>query len=90
MNKYRKYFGYVVMAGFLTGCAAPTITPTYTSTDPELMRIGGEKPEDSKPEIVSMGSYCLQIDDKWKENGKTPDGQSIWTKDSFRSVIPCR
>jgi len=28
--------------------------------------------------------------DKWKTDGKTPDGQMIWTKDSFRKVIPCR
>ncbi len=90
MNRVRRYFGYVAVAAALGGCAAPTITPTYTSTDIELLRIGGEKPGDKEPEIVNMGSYCLQVDEKWKEDGQTPDGQTIWTKDSFRKVIPCR
>ncbi|OHB26013.1 MAG: hypothetical protein A2X84_13645 [Desulfuromonadaceae bacterium GWC2_58_13] len=90
MNKVCRYFGYAAFSVFLGGCAAPTITPIYTSTDSELMRIGGDKPGDKEPEVINLGSYCLQLDDKWKEDGQTPDGQIIWSKDSFRKVIPCQ
>lgn len=90
MNKICKYFVYGAIAVFMAGCATTTVTPNYTSTNTELMRIGGEKPGDKEPEIVNMGSYCLQVADKWKADGKTPDGQTIWSKDSFRKVVPCR
>ena len=42
------------------------------------MRIGGETPGNKEPEILNLGSYCLQVTDKWKNDGKTPDGQAIW------------
>lgn len=90
MNKIFKYFVYGAIAVSVAGCAATTITPSYTSTNTDLMRIGGEKPSDKEPETINMGSYCLQVADKWKADGKTPDGQTIWSKDSFRKVIPCR
>ncbi|MCL1980752.1 MAG: hypothetical protein FWG62_06720 [Proteobacteria bacterium] len=74
----------------LAGCGAATIAPNYQSTNPDLMRIGGDTPGQKEPEIINMGSYCLQVNDKWKTDGKTPDSQTIWTKDTFRKVIPCR
>jgi hypothetical protein len=53
------------------------------------MRIGGDTPVDKEPEIVNLGSYCLKVTEKWKADGKTPDGQTIWSKDSFRKVTSC-
>ncbi|WP_319589073.1 hypothetical protein [uncultured Desulfobulbus sp.] len=90
MKKICTLFVYAVVAIALTGCGAATIAPNYSSTNPDLMRIGGEAPGNKEPETINMGSYCLQVLDKWKTDGKTPDGQMIWTKDSFRKVIPCR
>ena len=93
MNKLCALFVYAVIAVSLTGCVKggkTTINPNYTSANPDLMRIGGEAPENKEPEIVNMGSYCLRVADKWKTDGKTPDGQTIWSKDTFRNVIPCR
>jgi len=72
----------------LVGCATTKIKPNYTSTDLELLRIGGDKPGDMEPRINNMGSYCLQVIEKWKADGETPDNQKIWTKDTFRKVIP--
>lgn len=90
MKKIGVLFLYAAIAAALTGCGAATIPPSYSSTNPDLMRIGGDTPGNKEPEIVNMGSYCLQVTDKWKTDGKTPDGQAIWTKDSFRKVVPCR
>lgn len=90
MNKFCKYIVYGAMTAIMAGCAVTTVTPTYTSSNPDMMRIGGDKPGDKEAETINMGSYCLQVTEKWKMDGKTPDGQSIWTKDSYRKVIPCR
>ena len=90
MNKLCAFFVYAVIAVSLAGCNKATINPNYTSANPDLMRIGGAAPENTDPESVNMGSYCLRVVDKWKTDGKTPDGQTIWSKDTFRSVIPCR
>ena len=93
MNKMCAFLVYAVIAVAMTGCSyfgTTTIPPNYTSANPELMRIGGEAPGDKEPEIINMGSYCLRVTEKWKEDGKTPDGQRIWSKDSFRKVVPCR
>ena len=90
MNKLCALFVYAVIAASLAGCGKATINPNYTSANPDLMRIGGEAPENKEPEIVNMGSYCLRVFDKWKTDGKTPDGKTIWSKDTFRKVIPCR
>lgn len=78
-----------VLAISLTGCGMNTIKPNYTSTNPDLMRIGGDKPTDKEPETVNLGAYCLKVTEKWKADGKTPDDKTIWTKDTLRSVIPC-
>ena len=93
MNKMCIFCVYAALAVTLAGCGmfgTTTINPNYTSANPELMRIGGETPGNKEPEHLNLGSYCLQVVDKWKADGKTPDGQTIWTKDSFRKVTPCR
>ena len=72
----------------LVGCAS-TLAPTYQATLSDQMRIGGDMPEQKEPQIINGGSYCLQVTDKWKSIDKTPDGQKIWTKDTFRKAVPC-
>jgi hypothetical protein len=79
-----------ILAAAASGCGTATIKPNYTSTDTDLMKIGGEKPIDKEPEIINMGSYCLKVTETWKADGKTPDGQSIWSKDSLREAVPCQ
>jgi hypothetical protein len=90
MSKLSKYSVCAAIAFALTGCASSMITPTYLSSDTELLRIGYEKPNDKEPVVTNMGSYCMQTSEKWKADGKTPDGQTIWSKDSLRSVVPCQ
>jgi len=90
MNKLCMFFVYAALAITMAGCGAATIKPNYTSIDVEMMRIGGDTPADTEPEVVNLGSYCLKVSEKWKADGKTPDGQTIWSKDSLRNVIPCQ
>ena len=90
MKKICALVVYAAVALALAGCGAATIAPNYQSTNPDLMRIGGDPPGSKDSEIINMGSYCLQVTDKWKADGKTPDGQMIWTKDSYRKAVPCR
>jgi len=92
MKKVCVFAATAIAALSLAGCSltTPTIAPNYQSTNTDLMRVGGDVPGQKEPEVVNMGSYCLQVRDTWKADGKTPDGQVIWTKDSFRKVIPCR
>lgn len=90
MNRLRVVCVCAVVAVALTGCGEKTVNPNFSSANPELLRIGGEKPEDKGPEIINMGSYCLSVTEKWKADGKTPDGQMLWSKDSLRKAIPCR
>jgi hypothetical protein len=74
----------------LVGCSSNTITPTYANTHTDLIRIGGEKPEDSAKEKINTGSYCIEVQETWKQGGETPDEQKIWVKDTFRSTVPCQ
>lgn len=90
MRKLTQYSLCAAMALAITGCASQMITPTYHSNDTELLRIGFDKPMDKEPVVTNMGSYCLETAEKWKTNGKTPDGQVIWSKDSLRSVVACQ
>ncbi len=90
MNKLCMFFVYAAIAVTITGCSAAMIKPNYTTTYIDLIRIGGDTPDKKEPEILNTGSYCLQVIDKWKADGKTPDGQTIWTKDSFRKVSSCQ
>jgi hypothetical protein len=90
MNTFGKVFIGAAIAISLAGCGLNTMKPNYTSTNTDFLRIGGDKPSDKEPEIINSGSYCLQITEKWKADGKTPDGQTIWSKDSFRKATPCK
>ncbi|MCC7411068.1 MAG: hypothetical protein IT495_05485 [Gammaproteobacteria bacterium] len=72
----------------LAGCASNTIVPTYNTSDPNL-QVGGKRPQDSPPQVENAGSFCLQVEEKWHTDGKTPDGQALWTRDTFRKVVPC-
>lgn len=90
MKKIAALLVYAVVAAALAGCGAKTIPPSYTSANPDLMRIGGDEPGNTEPQILNLGSYCMQVKEEWKVDGKTPDGQTIWTKDSSRKVVPCR
>lgn len=78
------------IAALLTSCGTATINPNYSSANPEWMFIGKEAPAAKPSELLNLGSYCLSVTEKWKTDGKTPDGQTIWTKDSLRKVVPCR
>ena len=90
MKRVCTLFIYAAVAVSLAGCGMATMKPNYTSTNADLLRIGGDRPNDKSPEIINMGSYCLQVTDKWKADGKTPDGQTIWSKDSVRRALPCK
>ena len=90
MNKLCIFFVCATIAVTIVGCGAATIKPNYALTNTDQMRIGGDTPDNKEPEIVNLGSYCLKITEKWKSDGKTPDGQTIWTKDSFRKATPCQ
>ena len=73
----------------LAGCASTTIAPTYNTSNPN-MKVGGERPADSGPTIENAGSFCMEVTEKWHQDGKTPDGQPLWAKDSLRKVVPCK
>ncbi len=90
MYTFCKVFICAAIAVAMAGCGTTTIKPNYTSTNADLLRIGGGEPSDKEPEIINMGSYCLKVTEKWKPDGKTPDGQTIWSKDSIRQATPCR
>lgn len=73
----------------LAGCASGAIAPNYTSENPEIMRIGNERPADPQVTTESLGSYCLKITETWHEEGETPDGQKLWALNTQRNVVPC-
>lgn len=73
----------------LSGCTS-TLAPTYTSTNADLLRIGSEQPSDAEPVVENLGTFCLEVSDRWKQDGETPDGQPVWSKDTFRKAVPCR
>ena len=79
----------IAATALLAGCAGNAISPTYTSVDPDLMRIGDDRPADPEKRVEEMGSYCLEITETWNDHGTTPDGQSLWAKDTARKVVPC-
>jgi len=89
MKKVCIFAAYAVVALALAGCGAASIAPNYQSTNADLMRVGGEMPTQKEPEVITMGSYCLQVTDKWKADVRTPDRQTIWTKDTLRKAVPC-
>ncbi|MBM4227763.1 MAG: hypothetical protein FJ164_08470 [Gammaproteobacteria bacterium] len=75
-------------ASLLSGCAGNTIAPSYATTNPNI-QVGGQKPVDLAPTLENAGSFCLEITEKWHEDGKTPDGQKLYAKDTARKVVPC-
>jgi hypothetical protein len=83
--------GSVLLAATLTGCwRTATVNPNYSSANPEMMFIGAAAPAEPPTETLNLGSYCLSVSEKWKVDGTTPDGQTIWTKDILRRAVPCR
>ncbi len=90
MNRMCAFFVYAVLALTLGGCGAATVNPNYTSGQPDLMRIGGGMPDAKEAEVLNLGSYCIKVTEKWNADGKTPDDQVIWTKDSIRRVVHCQ
>jgi hypothetical protein len=85
----RRCFAVVVVASLAAGCAT-TIAPNYTSEKPNIMRIGGDRPEAAPVKVENTGSYCVESSERWNEHGKTPDGQSLWARDTLRRVVPCK
>lgn len=81
-------FVYVLHGALLCGCASQTIVPSYVNNNPDL-QVGGERPGDAMPRTESAGSFCLEVSDKWHQDGRTPDGQALWARDTFRRVVPC-
>ncbi|CAK0767035.1 conserved exported hypothetical protein [Gammaproteobacteria bacterium] len=81
--------GAAAVSVLLAGCSTP-LKPNYTTTNPELIRIGGEKPVERSAEIMNTGTYCLRISHIWKSDTKTPDGDTIWTMDTFRKATACK
>lgn len=86
--KNRSILAVLVIVVILMGCST-TLKPSYSSTDPDAMRIGNEKPEDKASEVMNMGSFCQEVSHRWNEDGKTPDGQKVWSKAITRKIIPC-
>jgi hypothetical protein len=86
-----RYILPLLMATLLiAGCAGNTaISPTYTSENPDIMRIGEERPADPEKRLEELGSYCVEETDTWNAHGTTPDGQRLWAKDTARVVVPC-
>ena len=90
MNHSRILFVCITLTTVLLAGCATTLKPNYISNNPDLMRIGGDKPQDKTPEVNNLGTYCLQVTEHWKSGGKTPDGEVIWTKDTFRKAVTCQ
>jgi hypothetical protein len=84
----RTFLLLAALAPVLAACGTATISPNYAATGPNL-RVGSERPDDVEDEIENAGSFCLQVDERWHKDGKAPDGKALWTKDTFRKVVPC-
>jgi hypothetical protein len=83
----RRCLSVFLVAAVASGCAS-TIAPQYTTEKPDIMRIG-DRPQDPAAVKEKAGSFCLEIADKWHNDGNTPDGQTLWAKDTVRKVVPC-
>ncbi len=86
---YRHVFLCLLAGSLATGCAQ-VIKPNYTSSKPDIMRVGGDTPSTPKTTTENVGSFCLEISDNWHQDGETPDGQALWAKDTARKVVPCK
>ena len=85
----REYLCIIAATIGLGGCAGNTITPNYTTTDPNV-QVGGEQPANTGPETTDIGSFCMDVSHKWHEDGETPDGKTLWSRDTYRKVVPCK
>ena len=86
----RPYF-MVALSGIVlmsVGCASNTIVPNYQTSNPNI-QVGGTTPENVGPTVENAGSFCLEVTEKWHNDGETPDGQALWAKDTTRKVVPC-
>ncbi len=79
---------FALAAALLSACAGNTIAPTYNTTNPNI-QVGGDEPVDQPAKVENAGSFCLEVADKWHEDGKTPDGTKLYARDTFRKVVPC-
>ncbi|MDI5985356.1 hypothetical protein QLQ85_11185 [Halomonas sp. M4R5S39] len=79
----------LMATALLAGCASNALSPRYTSENPDIMRIGDEQPANPEKTTEDLGSYCVEITETWNAHGTTPDGQSLWAKDTARAVVPC-
>lgn len=86
---FRYLLPLLMAVTLIAGCAGNAIAPQYATDNPDIMRIGNERPADSEVEVESLGSYCVEVRNTWNEHGKTPDGQTLWAKDTYRKVVPC-
>ncbi|MFG6177813.1 hypothetical protein ACGTN6_11270 [Halomonas sp. THAF12] len=89
MSRYRIPLSMGLIA-LLAGCSGGAIAPNYTSENPDIMRIGNQRPADPQVTVESLGSYCLEITETWSEQGDTPDGQKLWALSTQRKVVPCQ
>ena len=72
----------------LAGCGNGTIRPDYASTN-ENLQIGGRKPADPPATIENAGAFCLEVREEWHEDGRTPDGERLFTRDTLRRAVAC-
>lgn len=79
----------LLASALLAGCAGSAISPNYTTDDPDVMRIGDDRPADPEVTVENVGSYCIEVEETWNDHGTTPDGQTLWAKDTSRTVVPC-
>ncbi len=86
---YRHVLLCLLLVTLSTGCSQ-IIKPNYTSSNPDIMRVGGSSPEKPLTTTENVGSFCLEVSDNWHRDGKTPDGQALWAKDTARKVVPCK
>lgn len=85
----RRCLPILALVALAAGCASNTIAPRYSTDNPDVMRIGGERPASKEVVTENAGSYCLESREVWNSHGKTPDGQTLWAKDTHRKVVPC-
>jgi len=72
----------------LAGCGTGTIRPDYASTS-EYLQIGGRKPTNPEPIIENAGAFCLEVREEWHEDGRTPDGERLFARDTLRRAVAC-
>ncbi|QJQ93830.1 MULTISPECIES: hypothetical protein [Halomonadaceae] len=53
----------MLFAALAAGCASNTIAPRYTSDNPDILRVGGERPANPEVRTENAGSYCER---RWK------------------------